>query len=120
MAPASSVIKSNARASPILPLEIWIKLGIGPRRIEQRVHFNRCLGRTKIGPRKQRKTQIDCRAVERIYGVGKVETNVVLQIKFTRALDQDSCKIRPYTPITQFVCISQSRLGDRGTQPHTV
>src|ERR1022692_3531537 len=32
IAPASRVIKSSARASPILPLETWIKLGIGPRR----------------------------------------------------------------------------------------
>src|SRR3984893_1033482 len=47
---------SSARASPILPTETWIKLGIGP--IEKRVHFDRRLGRTKIRPRKQRKAQI--------------------------------------------------------------
>src|SRR5271154_1385018 len=32
MAPASGVMRSRARASPILPSEIWIKLGIGPRK----------------------------------------------------------------------------------------
>src|ERR1700692_4311450 len=32
MAPASGMIRSSAAASPILPSEIWIKLGIGPRR----------------------------------------------------------------------------------------
>jgi hypothetical protein len=32
VAPASGTIRSSAVASPILPSEIWIKLGIGPRR----------------------------------------------------------------------------------------
>jgi len=65
---------SSARASPILPMDTWIKLGIGPSQIEKRVHFDRRLGRTKIRPRKQRKAQINRRAVERVHSVGEIRS----------------------------------------------
>src|SRR6202043_4013076 len=86
--------------------------------IKERVHLYPSFGRAKIRPRKERKTQIDCRAVERIYSVRQVKANVVLQIKFACTLDQDSGKIRPYTPITALVGISQSRLRDRLAPSH--
>src|ERR1700730_9291857 len=81
---------SSARASPILPTETWIKLGIGP--IEKRVHFDRRLGRTKIRPRKQRKAQIDRRAVERVHSVGESDPEVLRRIKFARAADQNGAE----------------------------
>ena len=86
--------------------------------IKERVHLYPSFGRAKIRPRKERKTQIDCRAVERIYSVRQVNANVVLQIKFACAFDQDSGKIGPYTPITALVGISQSRLRNRLAQSH--
>src|ERR1700694_3604950 len=86
--------------------------------IKERVHLYPSFGRAKIRPRKERQTQIDCRAVERIYSVRQVKANVVLQIKFACTFDQDSGKIRPYTPITALVGISQSRLRDRLAQSH--
>src|SRR5450755_4945836 len=55
--------------------------------IKQRVHFNRCLRRTKIRPWKQRKTQIDSRAVERINSIGKFKSNILPRIKLPGAPD---------------------------------
>src|SRR5450759_401462 len=97
MAPASGAMRSKAGASPILPSETWINEGTG--QIEQRVHLDRRFSRTKISPRKQRKAQIDCCAVERIDRVGEIKANVVFDIKLARALDEDSGQIEPYAPI---------------------
>jgi ABC-type transporter Mla MlaB component len=75
------------------------KTGDIAAQVEQRVHLDRRFGRAKIRPRKQRKTQINCCAVERIDCIGKVEANVVLQIKLARAFDENGGQIKPYAPI---------------------
>src|SRR3984893_1180411 len=109
---------SSARASPILPTETWIKLGIGP--IEKRVHFDRRLGRTKIRPRKQRKAQIDRRAVERVHSVGESDPEVLRRIKFARAADQSGGEVGPHAPVAQFVRVGQRRFRDRSAQSHAI
>ena len=67
----------------------------GATQIKQRVHFDCRFGRAKIGPRKQREAHIDRCAIERIHGVGKVEPDIVLHIKFARAPDQNGGEISP-------------------------
>src|ERR1700693_6069479 len=99
IAPASRVIKSSARASPILPLETWIKLGIGPRRSSSVCILTAALvERNSAHGNSER--HIDCRTVERIHGVDQVKTDIVLHIKFGRAFAQDGAQIGPYAPIT--------------------
>src|SRR5712671_567466 len=100
MAPVSGVIKSNASASPILPLEMWIKLGMGPR--------------------KQSETQIYRSAVECIDCVVKIKPDIVIGIKIAGSTDQDRCKIMPNAPIAQFVSIGQSRPRNGIAKSHTV
>src|ERR1700730_16459712 len=69
------------------------KTGDRPSQIEKRVHFDRRLGRTKIRPRKQRKAQIDRRAVERVHSVGESDPEVLRRIKFARAADQSGGEV---------------------------
>jgi hypothetical protein len=88
--------------------------------VEQRVHFDRRFCRTEIRPGKQRQTQIDGCAVERINRVGEIKANIVFDIKFACALDQNGGQIRPHTPIAQLVGVSQSRLCDGLAQSHAV
>jgi len=73
------------------------------------VHFDRRLGRTKIRPRKQRKAQIDRRAVERVHSVGEINPEVLRRIKFARAADQNGGEVGPHAPVAQFVRVGQRR-----------
>jgi hypothetical protein len=96
------------------------KTGDRATEVEQRVHFNSCLRASKIGPRKQRKTQIDCGAVKSIDRVVKIKPDVVVGIEFARATDQDGGKIMPHAPVALFVRVGQRGLCDRITKSHAV
>ena len=61
--------------------------GNGATQIKQRMQLDRRLGRTKMGPRKQRKAQIDCRAVERVNCIGQIKPDVIMNIECARAAD---------------------------------
>jgi hypothetical protein len=63
--------------------------------IKQRVHFDGCFRRTKLGPRKQRQTQIDRRAVEHVNSVREIKAYVVIDVNFACSTDQDSGNVRP-------------------------
>src|SRR5271156_2716797 len=106
MAPASGVIRSRASASPILPSEIWIKLGIGPRRSSSVCILTAAFVERKSahGNSERHKSIV---AVERVDRIGKVETKIIFEIKLACPFDQDSRQIRPYAPIAQLVCIGQ-------------
>jgi hypothetical protein len=54
---------------------------------------------SKIGPRKQRKTQIDRGAVECVDRILKIEPYIIVGVEFTRAADQYSGEIMPHAPI---------------------
>src|ERR1022692_4048557 len=88
--------------------------------IKQRVHFDGCFRRTKIGPRKQRQTQIDRRAVERVNSVREIKPYVVIDVNFACSTDQDSGNVRPYAPVSPFVCIGQRRPCNGLTQSHAI
>ena len=75
-----------------------------PTQIKQCVHFDRRFGRAEIGPREQRKAQIDRWTVERIHGVGKIKPDGVLRIKLTRAADQNGGEVGP---VAHFVRVRQ-------------
>src|SRR5271155_4048033 len=112
MAPASGVMRSRARASPILPSKIWIKLGIGPRKSSSVCSLTAALVERKSAHgNSERHISIVVlfysRAVERIDRIGKVKTEIIFEIKLARPLDKHSCKVRPYAPVTEFVRVSQ-------------
>ena len=75
------------------------KAGDRATQIEQRMHFDGRLRASKIGPRKQRKTQIDRGAVECVDRIIKIEAYVIVGVEFTRAADQYSGEIMPHAPI---------------------
>src|SRR5712671_1497911 len=119
MAPVSGVIKSNASASPILPLEMWIKLGMGPRKSSSVCILTAALVLRKSA-QKQSETQIYRSAVECIDCVVKIKPDIVIGIKIAGSTDQDRCKIMPNAPIAQFVSIGQSRPRNGIAKSHTV
>ena len=88
--------------------------------IEQRVHLDRCLGRAKRCPRKQRQAQIDGGGVERISGVLQLDAQAVAGVKLPCLCDQVLGKLGMNAPISEFVGIGQRGAFDLLTEPHVV
>jgi len=100
--PASGAIMCSARASPILPTETWIKLGIGSRR-SRSVCILTAAWSNENPPRKQRKAQIDRRAVERVHSVGEINPEVLRRTACCTERGQ-AVGMHPYCREVWFLC----------------
>jgi hypothetical protein len=96
------------------------KTGDRTTQVEQRVHFDGRFRASEIGPRKQRKTQIDCGAVESIDRIIKIEPDVIGGIELARVGDQNGGEIMPHAPVAQLIRISQRRLRNGATKSHAI
>src|SRR6266853_1730750 len=114
------MIKSSARASPILPLETWIKLGIGPRRSSSVCILTAALVERKSAHGNSERHKSIVVLSSAYNGVDEVKTDIVIYIKSARAFDQDGGQSGPYAPITQLIRVGQCRFCHRSAQPHTV
>lgn len=84
------------------------------------MHLDSSLCRTKISPWKQRETQINRRAVQRVNGICEIKTDVVIDVKFACAANQDGGNVRPYAPVSSFVRVGQRRPCNGLAQAHSV
>ena len=97
-----------------------MKLGILPRRHEQRMHLHRRLGRAKQRPRKERQTQVDGCGVQRVGRVLQIDTEAVADVEFARLQDQALGKIGMDAPVPRLVGVGQRRTLDLLLEPHVI
>ncbi len=94
--------------------------GNSPAQIDHRVRFDRCFGRTKVGPWKQLQAQVDGGRVHRIQGLFQAQSNVVVFVpcygQFDQALSQ---RIEEFA-VAPFVGIGQGRACDAVAQSYVV
>ena len=83
--------------------------------IQQRVHLDRRLGRAEMRPRKDRQTKVDGRRIERIDGVGEVETQILVDVQPSRLGDQSLGQLRVNAPIAPLLASAsvERRTGSR-------
>lgn len=93
------------------------QVGIGPR---ERVHLDRCLGLAEIGPRKQRKAQVNGCQVKGIQWLCKLYRNRIALILPLRHAGQNMAEVLKDAPIPTFVGIGESRPGDVTTKTDVV
>jgi len=118
MAPASGVIKSSARASPILPSETWIKLGIGPRKSS-----SVCILTAAFVERKSAHGNSDKHRSIVVLSSGKQCSRVRPMCHRRKLCVLDGSRrgnVRPYAPVSPFVCIGQRRPCNGLTQSHAI
>ena len=88
------------------------KRGNLPAQIEQGMQFQGMLGRTKVSPRKQRHAQVDGGRVQRIDGIGQIQTQVFVAIQPPGFLDQSLREVAIDPPIARLVGIGQRTAGN--------
>ena len=88
--------------------------------VEERVHLHRCLGRSEMGPRKHRETQIDGGRVERIDSAGQIHVQSVAGIQPLGLRDQPLGKLGVDPPIAGFVGVGQRGTANRPRQTHVI
>ena len=77
--------------------------------INECMHLDRCLGLAELGPREQRKTQIDGCRIKGIQWLCKFDSYLFTLIKPLRHADQDVAKVLKDAPISEFVGIGLRR-----------
>ena len=80
--------------------------------VEQRVHLDRCLGRSKVRPRKYRQTQVDRGRIEHIYRVRLFQTQILAGVETSRLNDQTGSEVGINAPVARFVGVDR-RTGSR-------
>ena len=89
------------------------KLGNMALQIHQRVEFDGPFGFAKLGPRKQRETQVDGGGVERVNRRVEVEPDVFVQIKLFGLLDEDLSEVGIDAPIALVVGMGEVAVRNR-------
>src|SRR3954454_16447368 len=119
-APASMSSRSNTLTSCILPSEMWMKVGIAPRRSSSVCNFTCRLGRAERGPREHRQAEIDRRGIERIHGIGQFHAEVFADVECAGLDDQPLGKLEVYAPVARLVGVGQCRACDRHPDAHVI
>ena len=73
--------------------------------IQQGVHLDSGLVLAELGPREQRKTQVNGRRIERVKIVIQFETDRIFGMKGPRYPDQIVCEVGEDAPVVLFVSI---------------
>jgi len=88
--------------------------------IQQGVHLHRRLGRAEVRPGENRQTQIDGRRVERVDGVGQVQTQAFAGVQLPGLGDQTFGEFGMNTPIAHLVGIGQRRAPHRFAETQVI
>jgi len=88
--------------------------------VQQRVHLDRRFGGAEMRPRKDRQTKVDRRRIERIDRVGKVETQILVDVQPPRLGDQSLGQLCVNAPVARFVGIGQRRAPHRIAEAHGI
>ena len=92
----------------------------GTSQIQEGMQLDGPLRRSKPGPGKHRKTEIDCRGVEGVDGVVEFHSKVVSGVELPRRVNQSLGKIGVNLPIPPFVGIGQRAARDQTSYPHVI
>jgi len=84
------------------------KTGYIAPQVEQRVQFDRCLGRTKWRPRKHRQTQIYRGGVERINRLFQIDAKGFVRVKLPGDSNQALRKVGIDSPVSRCIGVGQS------------
>lgn len=78
--------------------------------VKQRMHLDARLGSAELGPRTELQAEADCRAVESIYGIVKIqpEGGVVISVEGTHFINENLPKVSVDAPVPEFICLCQS------------
>jgi len=85
--------------------------------VEQRVHLDGGLVFAKLGPRKQRQTQIDCRRIQSVQAVVEINAERVVGVQRARRCNQGVGECRENAPIPILIGIGQGTPGNGATKP---
>ena len=96
------------------------KAGNIAAQVEQRMQFDRCLGRTKRSPRKYRQTQIDGGRVQRVDRFRKIDSKRFVHVKRSGNSDQALRKIGIDAPVSNCIRIGQRIARHRAAKAHVV
>lgn len=92
----------------------------GAGQIDLGMQFNRGLGFTEVRPREHGKAQVDCRGINGIDHLFKIEPVGVMGIEFTGFANENMSESFIDTPIAELVRISQIGSGNVATDTHRV
>ena len=88
--------------------------------VDQRVQFDRRLGRPEGCPRKQRQTQIDGRGIERVDGVLEVHAEGFVEVEPARDANQVLRELGVDAPVARFVGVGQRAARHRSANPKVI
>src|SRR5215510_12401204 len=88
--------------------------------VEQRMEFERRFGSTKLGPRKQRETQVDGGGIQGIDRFGKIHRKGILSIQTTCRADKTLSELRIDTPVPPLVGVCQHTSTHRAPKTHVI
>ena len=88
--------------------------------IQERVQFDRGLGRTKMSPGKKAQTQVDDRRIEGVDRLIEFERKRLRGVKLARSPNQTLGPVRVDAPIAQFVGLGESAAPDVAAKPHLI
>jgi len=75
--------------------------------VQQGVNLDSALGVTKVGPREERKAEVDGCGVQSISCFDKVYADTLPSIEMARALNEDLREIPEYSPVSTLVGVGQ-------------
>ena len=81
--------------------------------VDLSMHFDARLGLTEIGPRKESQGKIDSGRIQRIDRVVQIQTKILARIERPGLPYQTLGEILPNPPVPAFVCVGESRFGNR-------
>ena len=96
------------------------KAWYGTSEIQQCMDLDSCLCIAERCPREHRKAKIDCCGVQRVNSIGKIESEILANIKRSRLGDQSLCEIGVDAPVAGLVGIGQGRTRNRSADAHVV
>jgi len=88
--------------------------------IQQRAHLDGALAAAVLRPGEQRQTQIDGREFERVNGLGQLQAERLVAIKFASSGDQHLSEIGKDAPVATLVGVRQRVARDGTAQAHVI
>ena len=92
----------------------------GAAQVEQGMQFQGVLGAFVARPGKQGHAHIDDGRIQRVHGVGQIQSQFLVNIERPRLPDEDVGEIRIDSPVARFVGIGQGAARDRAANPQVV
>ena len=88
--------------------------------VDQRVQFDRRLGRSERCPREQRQTQVDRGGIERVDGVLEIHAEGLVEIEPARNANEVLRELGVDTPVARFVRVGQRAARHRSANPKVI